>query len=276
GRALELAISPDGKKIAVKWTGPAGPKTEASLSGVEELAVHDANTGKKLVACDIGQPVSLLNPTEPAADKVLGLQFSPDGKSLLGKVFTPSSACAVLKIWDTATGELRHKLLIDTKRSLSTAATFAAGGTKIFATTENALQVWPLPQTAPFHLDGEPGQILSGASLSGDGKRLAVGISKSNREIRVLDVTTSAKVFAATSPAPVQKFRLSVDGKRLVARLMDTTREPGPASAGTVVLWDLEEKKKFSHPLPPAPDIEPKLKSGLTVHDFSADGRRVA
>jgi serine/threonine protein kinase/WD40 repeat protein len=279
GGAFELAISPDGKKIAAVWSGSSDPKTGESLPGVRELWLHDSTTGKKLIACSTGRPVSVLNPTEPAPETVLQIQFSPDANSLLGQVRASSLGCAVFKIWDTATGERRHMLQINTKMFMP-AATFAAGGTKIFVTTENALQVWPVPKTGPVRVNAEPGQVLAGASLSGDGKRLAVGLSKPNMEIRVLDVTTGAKVFAATDLAPVRKFRLSTDGKRLAAHLTDTTPEPEQAKGGTVVLWDLEKGKKVPYPLPRIPDLKgfpgfaPIVQT--IVHDFSADGRRVA
>src|SRR5207247_1643348 len=84
-----------------------------------------------------------------------------------------------------------------------------------------------------------------------------------------------AKVFAVTDLAPVGKFRLSTDGKRLVAHLTGTTPDPGQVDSGTVVLWDFAEKKKFSYQLPPMPDLKEYAKAAPILHDFSADGRRV-
>jgi WD40 repeat protein len=74
-----IAFSPDGKKLAVPWKPGS-------------IKIWDVSTGMEL-------PIQIQQ-----EDTVSGLQFSPDGKSLLCSTYAPNANNYQIKLWDIESG----------------------------------------------------------------------------------------------------------------------------------------------------------------------------
>jgi serine/threonine protein kinase/WD40 repeat protein len=287
GAAVQIAeFSPDGKQLFVheRW-GKSNKKTE--------ICVCDAANGKILCQCK--------EDSAPSATDAMGLlttgqfHFSPDGKYLIGKPRGPEAPGTPIRIWDTKTGTLRHKVMIPADRvwdvayspagdSLTialgkTVQIWPAGRPKPFRVSADGktVQVWPADRPKPISTSADPAYLLFYPSLSADSRRLAVvtwpptGADEEKHKhsaILVLDTATGEELLTVKSlRAPVHKLVLSADGKRLVARVGALTPDTAEKLKTEMVVWDVEEQREVSScPLP----------ASAGVVAFASDGRLVA
>jgi WD40 repeat protein len=267
-------FSPDGKRLFVQeiWiiTGAT------AKSGIW---VCDAANGKTLGQCKVDS----LAPT----DFVRQCQFSADGKSLIGKPRGPEAPGTPVLVWDTATGKLRQKVLIPADKVWD--AAFSAGGEWLYIAAGKTVQIWPASKPGPFLVNAGPDLTFYWPSLSGDGRRLAVvswpGANKIDDEthkrstLQVVDTTNGKQLLnIKTLRAPVLRYMLSADGKRLVACLGALTGPTAEKLKGEIVVWDVDERKEIvSCPLPTTLDVGDKARQVFPVRAaFSVDGRLAA
>jgi WD40 repeat protein len=204
-----VAVSPDGKKVAVAREHAAGA-----------AMVLDAETGKTLAEL----PMKDLTPNQWGPD-VTGLAFSPDGKVVAGIVTKyeqtkPNILTAVpvgLRLWEAATGN-----------PLGTAGP-ADDTPYTFAFVPHTKLIACVGKGAVIHLwDTEPQKVTRTISLrkgdepmsemvvSADGKRAAVYVRGGT--ISVVDLVVGTQVgrlkVGEAGPSPVA-IALSPDGKVL-------------------------------------------------------------
>jgi WD40 repeat protein len=259
------AFSPDGKRLVVhQRPSPFGAKAGTW--------VYDAATGNNLCQCEQAQGLSGR------------LEFSPDGEALLAQ--SPGLEVP-LRIWDTTTGKVRHKLLIPADKVWDVA--FSAGGGSLHIAAGKTIQVWPAGRPVPFRVTTEPDMWLLRPAASADGRRLAVLTwprnSKADDEphkrsaLKVLDTTTGEELSAIkTLRAPVSHYVISADGKRLVAYLKALNSLQADKLKSEIVLWDVDGQKEIAaFLLPTTPVFRGKAP---VVYDrvaaFGDDGRLAA
>jgi RNA polymerase sigma factor (sigma-70 family) len=208
-QTLNIAVSPDGKKVAVGY-----------FSGHKVL---DTTTGKELA-------------TLPAEARNLpALAFSPDGKlvaqseTLTGEVFL----CAA------DSGAVKAKLEGTAKRVGSVA--FSPPDGKILAITDisenQTVGLWDLATNKELHQfksEGGGDGVMLSIAFSPDGKKLA---SKAGEEaVKVWEVATGKELAIFKHADPVVGLAFSPDGKTVAAGYAGKPFH--------VTLWDLATGKE--------------------------------
>jgi WD40 repeat protein len=197
------------------------------------------------------------------------LHFSPDGKALLRRPGSSFGTGAPVRVWNAATGKVRQKVLIPAEKVWAVA--FGGGEDRLHIAAGKTVQVWPASKSSAFRVEAEPDFRLGFASLSANGRRLAISVwakkfmageSYKREKIRVID-TVSGEMLLTVKDMEGEPFhvQLSSDGKRLLVHL-----GPVPNSNGDkVVVWDVDKKKRVTVCL---------LTSAPVA--FSSDGKLVA
>jgi serine/threonine protein kinase/WD40 repeat protein len=270
GTARVPTFSPNGKQLAIHWA-PGG-----LTKGQAQLWIHDAATGKALHSCQEDSQSSAALNQGPMSGMVQEIEFSPDGNSLLGRRIAFFQG--IVNVWDTATGKLRHKVLIPAQKVY--ADCFSADGPWLHLTAGNTVQVWPADRTAPFRVSAEPDEQLKAWSLSRDGRRLVVvvqsmvkvdGESFSKSAIRVLDTTSGKELLGIKDlPAPVTHLQLNADGTRLAAHLAPIQNHLPKADGSEVIVWDVDSGKKIGSCSLPVEQAMKDKETGQPVHQFEA------
>ncbi|GAA4587229.1 hypothetical protein GCM10023194_35540 [Planotetraspora phitsanulokensis] len=219
------------------------------------------------------------------------LVFSPDSK------FLASCSVEVGRVWNAATRRIVKSFRQAGGASAGCPVAYSAEGTTLVLTDHyNTVRLWDVASARTVRTIRVPGNFLSSAVLSPDGRLVATG----GRSTRLWDAASGTTI--ATFPEPkgtVSRVALSPDGKTLASgggdgavRLWDvTTRRLTatlPAHAGrdmstlafspdgkslavcqkgVVVLWDLTSRK-----------VAATLKSGEWADQltYSSDGKTLA
>jgi WD40 repeat protein len=250
-----IAWSPDGALVAV--------------TGFESARLYDA----------AARPVRALADGKEAQAPV----FSPDGALLAAGGFDGTT-----RIWDVASGALRHRLA---GPAAGCAPSFDAGGTRLLA----GAAIWDAASGARLVElpEGGPGLVCA---LSADGARVALGMGPG--AILLLDAATGARLAELDAGGPWPRVRFAHAGARLFsiagkeARIWDGAA-PTPAAVltghghhileldvsrddrrlvtasadGTAKIWDVASGKLVA-------DLVGHAVGVRSAH-FSADGRRV-
>ncbi len=199
-RAVKLAFSPDGKRLA--------------LLGTDAVWLHDAATGREAWALPLRE-----------APQPWGAAFAPDGKSLA--VWKVNDSYAV-RLYDVANGKelraLRHN------EGQASRVRFSPDGrwlVRLNAYREKC-SVWDVAAGKERQRPKGPGGCVECAAFSPDGKYLA--IAGQRRELILWDLAAGKEVrrFAAAA-GRFTDLTFSPDGKALAAA----------SEKGVIWRWDL-------------------------------------
>lgn len=158
GKIYALALSPDGKTIAVGgWLGPFSKGGDRAEQPAHWVRLHDFETG------------AVKGLLKRHRDIVNALSFSPDGRSLIS-----ASADKTAIIWDVQSATLRYRL--DGHGAFVSAAAFSPDGSRaITGSFDRTLRIWDaVTGTLMAALDGHAQPVRSlavsknGAIASGD------------------------------------------------------------------------------------------------------------
>jgi WD40 repeat protein len=221
GRSFQrVAWSPDGNLIAL------GRKGE----------VFDSRTAQVRLIVDV----------KLEGHHLLGVAFSPDGKSLAG-----SCGMDGVQVWDASTGQCRGSFRLDPHSILrwTTSVAFSPDGKRLAAGSGNrfagyipgALKVWDLTTgQEALTLEGFRDSVWC-VAFSPDGKRLAAALGdylvpQRPGEVRVWEAATGRELCVLRGHSScVWSVAFSPDGKRLASAGGDWNKHlPGEAK-----IWDL-------------------------------------
>jgi WD40 repeat protein/DNA-binding SARP family transcriptional activator len=221
--AIDTALSPDGKRVAVARWGPVG----------EVGAVFDVSSGEEAFA--------LAGPNCCATPTSRGVSWSPDGR------LVAASSEGTARVWDAETGTLRHTLLGHTGSVFGVAwspdsSRLVTGG------SDGTAKVWE------FGSDGvrerwslsaqETKSGIVGVAFSPDGTRVMAGDASSSA-VQVWDLGPTGDAEWANLPAPgYPAAEFMPDGRRLVTSSSEGRAEVARYEdlgwAAAVAMWDLQ------------------------------------
>jgi WD40 repeat protein len=227
-----LAYSPNGDRLAVSYTSTPGATAELPAGWRSFIALLDGRTRRVVRRLDM-----------PVEEAPVGLQFSPDGRTLgVTLYYGPVPA---LRRFDARTGRrsgvpvpFDHpgRLTSDPWQTWpQTPVMFAAdarrlvvggvgGVTVLDAATLSVLKSFPAAGTDAIRT------LATAYSLSGDDRTLAIG--GEDGSLRLLDLSTGTlQTASGRHPAPVTETRFTPDGRTVVSTGED----------GDVILWDVRQ-----------------------------------
>ncbi len=272
-----LAFSPDGQRIAVGEGTSPFVTIYPRIPAAGEVSIFEARTGKDLAAI-------------PAADAIVGLEFSPDGKQLAG-----GCSDGNLYLWDSSTGvQLRAipagsnvvKLLLLPTGQL--AYINAAGAARVLATRDGSevarlstetraglVSLAAAPVAGLFavgdaqgnvwlwHLAGQEtmragvgeGVDISAVDFTPDGRQLLV--ADWNKTARIVDTATGRATESISHTQRLLVARLSPDGRWAASGTQD----------GKVKVWETSSGRLL---------FEARVGDILGDLQFSPDGHTLA
>jgi len=231
-QAIDTALSPDGKRVAVARWGPEG----------EVGAVFDVSTGEEAFA--------LAGPNCCASPPSRGVSWSPDGR------LVAVSSEGTARVWDAATGTLRHRLLGHTGLILSVAWS-PDSSRLVTGSSDGTAKVWE------FGSDGvrerwslsalETKSGIAGVAFSPDGTRVMAGDASSSA-VQIWDLGPTGDAEWANLPAPGDPAAAFMpDGRRVVTSSWAGRAGRLEYRRRAVTIWDLEARREL-RTIGPAPD----------------------
>jgi eukaryotic-like serine/threonine-protein kinase len=254
-----LSFSPDGKVLAsatmrgwVRLWDPATGRLLTSLQHHDWSQAEAYNQHGKIYSRSGVEKVS----------------FSPDGKVLL-----TAGRDGAVRLWDTASGQLRATL---PHRGSVNAAAFSPDGKTILTGCgepgrRGAARLWDVAtgqqRGAPLEHEG----VVWSVAFSPDGRRVLSGGGRGRDGLKgqtqLWDAASGARVGPGLQPnAAVRAVAFSPDGQRFLSA----------ASDGSIEVVDLASGKGFGvlHPSPSVPQTGRSTGSGaISAAAFSPDGR---
>jgi eukaryotic-like serine/threonine-protein kinase len=186
----------------------------------------------------------------------LGVAFSPDGQQVASASMTLFGALGEIKVWDRATGKVRHTLL--GHFGPATGVAFSPDGRRLAsAAWDKTVKVWDLTTGRALRTLRGHRDYVSCVAFSPDGKLLASG--SGDRTAKVWDAATYQELRTLHGHTKgLHGVAFGPDGKTLASASAD----------GTVRVWDAASGKEL-HVL--------RGHSGPVLNvAFSRDGRRIA
>src|SRR5918995_1417267 len=222
-QAIDTALSPDGKRVAVARWWPEG----------EVGAVFDVRTGEEAFA--------LAGPNCCASPTSRGVSWSPDGR------LVAVSSEGTARVWDAETGTLRYRLLGHTGFILSVAwspdssrlVTGSSDGTaKVWEIgSEGVRERWSLST-----LETKSG--IEGVAFSPDGTRVMAGDASSSA-VQVWNLGPTGDAEWANLPAPGDPAaEFMPDGRRVVTSSWEGRAERR-GYGRAVTIWDLQAGREL-------------------------------
>jgi WD40 repeat protein/DNA-directed RNA polymerase specialized sigma24 family protein len=238
GPVGDVAVSPDGSRVACAWTENPPPSQTRSfwdLTGLHAWVGLDPLIGNPALRGLDGKPLRplggrvtvreaatgrrLLTLNEGQADVINNVCFSPDGRRLAG-----ATSGGQVKVWDAGTGRLLRTLRGHTA-AVRVAAFSADGRRLVTASADKTARLWDADtgkQVLAFR--GHQAGVLCAAF--GPGGRVVS--SAADGAVRVWRAATGAELLALPARAgPVTVVAFSPDGSRLLT-----------AGGMTLELWD--------------------------------------
>jgi WD40 repeat protein len=210
---VNLAFSPDGRRIVTVVPQPAGPRPNGDTA-----RVWDMETGKP-----VGKPLI------GHGGKITTAAFSPDGQ----RIVTASSDWTA-RLWDAATGDPIGKPIRGHNAAVVHAVFSPDGKRIVTASFDGTARLW---DTETGKQIGEP-MIGSDAAFSPDGTRVVT--ASLDQTARLWDAQTGKSMGQPLKGGSLTKAAFSPDGTRVVtaSRLDKTVR-----------LWDTETGKQIGEPM---------------------------
>ena len=193
GGVSALAFSPDGRSIA-------GPGPDASLMRY---------------AVDSGLPTLTF---EGPADTVLGLDWSPDGRTLVAALSKHS-----MRVWDARDGHLIHRVFGGHGGPIAAVAFSPDGRTIASASYDHTVKLWKLEdhQHPLTILKGHTDEVRA-VAFSPDGQRVAS--AGADRSVRVWDARSGAELAVIWGhTGSVTSLAFGPDNARVVTGSADET-----------------------------------------------------
>jgi WD40 repeat protein len=251
-----IVFSPDSKSFATSdsgaltlWDTASGEK-QASLKRTPPARAHRlafSRDGSLLAAGDYKSitiwDVAAKKEVRQIPRGVGWLDFSPDGKTLA------ASWQSCIDLWDLETGKPLHERQAHRGQVYSVAASPDGSWIASMDTFCHELRLWNVKTGKPSHAFDELNIHIRECVFSSDGKRLFC--AKDDNTVRLWDVATGKEAgrfsFDDMEGKPkafdIQHFRLSSDGKRLVAV---GTPSSGLGPRGyEVVAWDVATGRRI-------------------------------
>jgi WD40 repeat protein/DNA-binding SARP family transcriptional activator len=227
--AIDTALSPDGKRVAV-----------ATWSPEEVGAVFDVSTGEKAFA--LAGPNCCANPNSR------GVSWSPDGRLLA------ASSEGTARVWDAETGTLRYTLLGHSGFVLSVAWS-ADSSRLVTGGSDGTAKVWEIGSDGGrerWSLSAQETKSgIVGVAFSSDGARVMAG-DAAGSAVQVWDLGPTGDAEFANLPAPgYPAAEFMPDGRRVVTSSWEGRLDR--LGAGAVTIWDLQTGRE-SRTIGPATD----------------------
>jgi WD40 repeat protein/predicted Ser/Thr protein kinase len=209
--SARVAISPDGSRVAVAWTGGDGP-----------VRVYESDSGKQSAK---GQD---------SRTAVLALEFSPDGTRLAG-----GGEDGLVRLWDTATGAL-VALCRGHSRKVLALSFRPDGACLVSASTDGTVRQWGAAtgrEVEPAY-ERHTGEVFA-AAYGPDGQWIASG--GTDRTIRVWRAAGRQDLAVRHGhTGAVTGLAFTADGQLLASLSQD--RGANYAGDDTLRLWEADPR----------------------------------
>ncbi|HEX2030483.1 MAG TPA: BTAD domain-containing putative transcriptional regulator [Actinomycetota bacterium] len=246
--AIDAALSPDGKRVAVaKWW----PDDEVG-------AVFDVRSGEEAFAL-VGPNCCQYPPTR-------GVSWSPDGRLIA------ASSEATARVWNAETGTLRYALRGRSGSILGVA--WSPDSSRLVTGSSNGTaKVWEIGSESvrerwSFSMQ-ETESAIVGVAFSSDGSRVMAGDAGISA-VTVWDLGPTGDAEWANLPAPgFPAAEFMPDGRHVVTSSWED-RPEGRWTGGAVTIWDLRTGRE-ARTIGPATDY-----FRFQSFDVSPDGSSIA
>ena len=200
-----VAFSPDSRRLAVG----SGVPSSQPLDLPRIVQIYEVPGGRELLTY------------KGHSSGVLGLAFSPNGKTVASVGGAWRTRTGEAKLWEAATGRDIHTLVGHT--DIITNVAFSPDGTRLATSSyDMTAKVWDVATGRLLHTLSGHSQPLECLAFSRDGTRLATG--SLDTVVKLWDVATGDEILTLRGhSAGVVSLCFSPDGQKLVSGSIDWT-----------------------------------------------------
>lgn len=218
-----VSVCGSGYGVWVRWK-PWAPHGKLPAHGGESLAANFSPDGKFVATSGRDSSVRIYDAATWQRINTFGHEeisiywslFSPDGKSIFPGVMDRQTV-----LWDSGSGQVRHKLPLTNDGACQSAAFSPNGGRLAVGTLEEVLVIWDVATGKRLHRWSLRPHDIQSMAWSPDGKRLAIGTRDS---VCILDPETGAIGSTFKAPAGFHASYVtswSPDGKQIAVGMSD-------------------------------------------------------